>query len=119
MYKHGYKYFVLEKQFDGTLSNLIEEIVENFVNEEIYISKLGEFYNIAGIVKTKEYGDFTFNQSIEPNIYVKIETGGVLEEEIIKEIVISGLQRLRRIICENKEIDKDSHIKATYTLAYS
>lgn len=121
MYKDGdgYKHFISEKEFNGSIINLTKEIVEAFVDEEIGQSELGEFYNIAGIVKTEEYGDFIFNQAKEPNIYVKIETDGILEEEIIKEIVLGGLFRLRKIASENMKLDKDINIKATYTLAYS
>lgn len=113
----GYKHFVIEKQFYGHQVNLIEEIVEAFVNEGIGQSELGEFYNIAGIVKTEEYGDFVFNEARTPSAYVKIETDGILKEEIIRDLVITGLIDLRRIKYKKPYIH--STIKATYTLGYS
>lgn len=131
MYKDGdgYKHFVVEEQFNGTVYNLIEEIVKDFVNEGIVKSELGDFYNIAGIVKTEKYGDLIFNIGIHTGIDGELDIDGVLKEEVIKEKVIMELfhkigLRSRELyidgyIKERDVIMKDSNIKATYTLAYS
>lgn len=129
MYKDGpgYKYFVLEEQFNGTLGSLIEEIIEAFVNEKIGQSKLGEFYNIAGVVTLEDYGDFDFNIGMD----ITFNEGEVLEEEVIRVFITERLlnrvitkvrcrnQLLDRAAYEKIKLDKDSNIKATYTLAYS
>lgn len=116
MYKDGdgYKHFVSEEQFDGTIGDLIEEIIETFVNEDIRRSELGEFYNIAGRVTLEEYGDYIFNEGLDGC--------GILEKEVLEEDVIRiTVERffLHRIKYENKELDNGSTIKGTYTLAYS
>lgn len=125
----GYKHFISEKQFNGTLGDLFEEITEAFVNEEIRVSKLGEFYNIAGLLILEKYGEFGFNIGIDIGLDGELDMDGVLEEELIKEKVIMTL--LHKIGLRSRELHigghigerdtmfSDSNIKGTYTLAYS
>ena len=121
--------FIREKEFNGTLGDLIDEIVKDFVNEEIGQSNLGEFYNILGFLTLEKYGDFGFNIGIDIGLDGELDMDGVLEEQLIKEKVIMMLMRKIGIrsrelhigghIKERDAMFTDSNIKATYTLAYS
>lgn len=120
-----YKEFISKKEFNGSLGKLIEEIVEAFVNEGVVKSKLGDFYNIAGIIEIEDYEDITFNIGIDG---VELDMDEVLEEEVIVKTVIEHfIHVIRR---KSRELDVDgqieeirtllnNHIKATYTLACS
>jgi len=108
------KEFIIRKQFNGTLGSLIEEIIEAFVNEKIGRSKSGEFHNIRGIVTIMELGVFPFDVWLNIGINKKLDIS--LEEEDIKEVIDDFF---RRIKYKNKDLNNDSNIKATYTLAYS
>lgn len=124
-----YKEFVLEKEFDGTLFNLIEKVIEAFVNEEIGKFELGEFCNLEGVITLEECDDVTFNVGVDVCIDVKLDMYGVLEEEIIRENVVRELfhkigRRNIELINDNQikasqMIRLNSNIKATYTLSYS
>lgn len=124
-----YKELIMGRQFEGTLFNLLGEIVEAFVNEEIGESKLGELHNIAGIVEIEDYGEFTFNECIVTGIDRELITDGILEEEMIRKNVVNVLlhkisKRSIELIDSNQikasqAMMLESHIKAAYTLIYS
>lgn len=120
-----YKEFIKDKKFDGTLTDLIKEIVEAFANEKVGQSKLGEFYNIAGVIEI-EGSEVTFNIGIDS---VEHDMDGVLKEEVIKDNVTAVL--LPKFKHQYRELHIDGQIKvirtvildedieATYTLACS
>lgn len=108
------KEFIIRKQFNGTLGSLIDEIVRDFINEEIGQSKSGEFHNIRGIVTIMELGVFPFNVWLNISIDEKLDKS--LEEEDIKEVIDDFFKRIKY---KNKDLNNDSHIKATYELLYS
>lgn len=120
-----YKEFIKEKEFYGTLTDLMKEIAETFANEKIGQSKFGEFYNIAGVVKIEKSDDVTFNIGIDDvddmDVVLK---GGVIKDSVIavmlpkfnhqyRELHIDGQIKMMRTVM----LDED--IKATYTLGYS
>lgn len=100
-----YKEFIKEKEFNGSLGYLIEEIAKAFVNEEISEPKSIVTYYISGVVTSKEYGDFSFNTGIEADY--------VLEETAIKFPVRNHIyDKIGAVMLYG-------NIKGTYTLAYS
>ena len=120
-----YKEFISKKEFNGTSGKLIEEIIKAFINEEIVKSKLGEFYNIAGIIEIEDYEDITFNIGIDG---VELNVDEVLEEEVIKNIIMRHFLHLVEYKYRELDIDSraeaittllNSNIKGTYTLLYS
>lgn len=120
----GYKHFIVEKQFEGTLDDLIEEIIEAFTGEETGYSKSGEFHVMAGVVDIEDYGDFTFHEGL-----TGFDRDYVLEEDTVRIIIERFFSHEIKKSKMEWDIDGrlkviptvmlDRHIKATYTLAYS
>ena len=113
-----YKTFISGREFNGTIGDLIEEIIEAFVNEEIGQSKLGEFHSMAGIVTLEdyvtfeEYGDHVFNEGLQG-----LGEDYILKEDVIRDVITSD-RLLCRIKFDNHKLRNDSKVKATYTLGY-
>lgn len=123
-----HKEFISKREFNGKSGELIEEIIEAFVNEGIVKSKLGEFYNIVIVINIEEYGDISFSECIDTYLDGELDMDGVLEEEIIKKVITRDFLRAVKYKYRELGIDSqieaistllNSHIKATYTLSYS
>lgn len=133
MYEDGHYEFISGNSLSGLLDDLVENIIETFVNEKVDESKSREFYNVECDLEIKdleEYGVFSFSVDVSMEFKERLleeEAARELLEEYLFECIIGSVRRqllikamYDRAIYKNirLKIDNCSRIRADYTLRY-